>query len=329
MKVVEGLAALGPPPRNCVLTIGNFDGVHLAHRGLLALAKTVAAECGGPVIVLSFEPHPLTIVAPQRAPLPLTPLPEKLRRLEESGTDITVVATSEPSLLGLEAEEFIEQVVRRRFCPAHIVEGPSFGFGRGRRGTPELLSRNAAEFNCTVHIVDPVSVELNPGQSVLVSSSLIRRLILEGKVSEAAKCLGRNYALFGKVISGEGRGRTLGFPTANVDAMLQVVPADGVYAGRAVLGDDCYACAISIGNTPTFGVGARRIEAFLLNFDGNIYGAPMALEFVGFLRGQQTFASPHALIQQLERDVEAAHDLVAQSGSSDQKEARNRPKTAG
>ncbi|UCC31470.1 MAG: hypothetical protein JSU86_04180, partial [Phycisphaerales bacterium] len=138
MRVLHGLEALDPPLAQSVLTIGNFDGVHLAHQQILAQTGLTAANTGGPVVVLTFEPHPLTVVAPSKAPRLLTLPDEKLRHLAEAGTDITVVARSEPALLGLTAEQFVEQVIVRRFHPTHIVEGPSFGFGRGRKGTPEL-----------------------------------------------------------------------------------------------------------------------------------------------------------------------------------------------
>ena len=307
MKVVEGLQAVDPPFTQSVLTVGNFDGVHLAHQQLLAKAGLFAAVTGGPVVVLTFEPHPLTVVGPQEAPPRLSLPDEKLRCLAGAGAEIVVVAKSEPALLELEAESFVREVIWERFHPTHVVAGPSFGFGRGRKGTPELLKQVATEFGCKVHILQPVTLRIN-GETMLVSSSLIRRLISEGKVRRAALCLGRPYALIGDVVPGDGRGRNLGFPTANLAAQDQLVPGEGVYAGRAVVGETPYVCAISIGHTPTFGGDKQQVEAHLLDFDGEIYGRRIRIEFERLLRAQITFDSPEALSHQLRQDVQAVRD---------------------
>jgi riboflavin kinase/FMN adenylyltransferase len=288
-----------------VLTVGNFDGVHRAHQQLLAQANLFAARTGGPVVVLTFEPHPLTVVAPQKAPERLSLPDERLRLLAEAGADITVVAKSERGLLGLEAEKFVEDVLIARFHPTHIVEGPSFGFGRGRKGTPELLARVAAGFGCEVHIVEPVRLQIEEAEAVMVSSSLIRDLLRDGRVREAALCLGRPYALMGEVVRGDARGGTLGFPTANLHIADQLIPAEGVYAGHARLYHGSHLAAISIGKTPTFGETDLRVEAFLLDFSGDLYGQRLRIEFERFLRPQRRFESAAALIEQLHKDVEA------------------------
>ncbi len=305
MKVIGSLEALDPPLEQSVLTIGNFDGVHRAHQQLLAQAGLFAANTGGPVVVLTFEPHPLSIVTPSKAPKLLSTPGEKLRCLARSGADITVVARSEPGLLSLEPQAFIEEVIWERFHPTHVVEGPSFGFGRSRRGTPELLSRVARRLGCEVHIVEPVTVQIEQGETLLVSSSLIRRLLAEGKVRRAGLCLGRSYTLIGQVAEGAGRGRTLGFPTANLAGIQQLIPADAVYAGRAVVPGGTYPCAISIGSAPTFGGQERQVEAHLLDFTGDLCGKTIRIEFTRRLREQKKFESPEALARQLGEDVEA------------------------
>ena len=305
MKVIDSLETLDPPLERSVLTIGNFDGVHRAHQQLLAQAGLFAANTGGPVVVLTFEPHPLTVVAPQKTPKLLTTLEEKLRCLAEAGADVTVIARSEPGLLSLEPEPFIEKIIWELFHPTHIVEGPSFRFGRSRRGTPELLSRVARGLGCEVHIVEPVTVQIEPGDTLLVSSSLIRRLLGDGKVRRASLCLGRSYALIGKVSQGAGRGRTLGFPTANLAGIEQLIPGDGVYAGWVVVDDRTYSAAISIGSTPTFGGRERQVEAHLLDFTGDLYGKTIRIEFTRRLREQEKFESPSALARQLGVDVKA------------------------
>lgn len=305
MKILEGLESLDPPLEQSVLTVGNFDGVHRAHQQLLAQAGLFAANTGGPVVVLTFEPHPLTVVAPDKAPPRLSTPEDKLTYLREAGADIVVVARSEPGLLGMEAERFVEDVIIRRFHPTHIVEGPSFGFGRGRRGTPELLARVAGRFSAQVHIVEPITLQIDQGEPMLVSSSLIRRLLGEGKVHRAALCLGRPHVVVGVVVEGERRGRTLGFPTANVAVARQLLPGDGVYSGRATVHGACHRAAISIGINPTFKGTQRRVEAHLLDFDGDIYGESIRVEFLRRLRGQETYDSPEALVRQLRLDVDA------------------------
>lgn len=309
MRVYLGLELVDPPIERAVLTIGNFDGVHRAHQQLLAQAGLHAANTGGPVVVLTFEPHPLNVVAPHKAPARLSLPEEKLRCLAEAGADVAVVAHSDPALLGLEAERFVEEIIRKRFHPTHIVEGPSFGFGKGRKGTAETLKQLAAKFGCEVHIVEPVTLQVEEGETLLVSSSLIRGLIADGKVRRANYCLGRAYALIGTVVEGERRGRTLGFPTVNLQVSDQLVPGNGVYAGYAVVGGVRYPAAISIGAKPTFGGTNYTIEAYLLDFDRDVYGAIVRLEFDQKLRPQQKFASAEELAVQLRNDVEATRNV--------------------
>ncbi len=324
MKILHGLETLEPPLAQSVLTIGNFDGVHRAHQQLLAQAGLFAANTGGPVVVLTFEPHPLTVVAPAHAPPRLSTLEDKLRYLDQAGAELVVIARSEPALLSLEPEEFVERIIIQRFHPTHIVEGPSFGFGKGRRGTPESLRLIAAPFGSEVHIVEPVTLEIDEGAALLVSSSLIRRLIKDGKVRRAGLCLGRSYALTGKVVRGDGRGRTLGAATANLDVNDRLLPGDGVFAGTTVFAATRYLTAISIGTNPTFAGSQRRIEAHLLDFDGDLYDHTIRIEFDRRLRGQQAFASSNALADQLRRDIEAVRrgaDAPADRESSEQAKA--------
>jgi len=305
MRVFDGLEAIDPQLEHCVLTVGNFDGVHRAHQQVLAQAGLFAANTGGPVVVLTFEPHPLTVVAPAKAPQRLSPREEKLRLLAEAGATVTVVARSEPGLLALEAEQFVEQIIVAKFHPTHVVEGSSFGFGRGRRGSPQLLRRLGDSFGYDTHIVAPVtlSFSIEPDETVLVSSSLIRRLLLEGKVRRAALCLGRAYVLRGTVVRGHRRGHDLGFPTANLAVEDQLIPADGVYSGTALVDQRPHLCAISIGTNPTFGDGVRQVEAHLLDFDGDLCGRRIGVALHQWIRVQQRFESPEQLATQLRRDI--------------------------
>lgn len=310
VKVIDGIDGLAAPLSASILTIGNFDGLHLAHQSLVRRARSLAAKVRVPAVVLTFEPHPLTIVAPNRVPPLLTPRAEKLRLLDQLGADVVVIARSEPALLNLEAEDFVRHVVVQRFRPVVIVEGLSFGFGKGRKGTPQLLARMAAASGFQLAIVEAVSVELVDGRREAVSSSLVRKLLSEGRVEDASRCLGRPYRLMGTVIAGEKRGRALGFPTANLDAGSQMIPADGVYGATAWVADDRYTCALSIGHTPTFSGTRRLIEAHLLDFADDLYGRQLSVDLQSWVRPQQTFASAEDLVRQLKQDVQTVRSTV-------------------
>ncbi len=304
VKRINGLEQVPDALRGCVLTIGNFDGVHREHQQILAQAGLFGARTQRKVVVLTFDPHPLEIVSPGRVPERLMPLSEKVCRLTQAGADAVVVARSESALLSLEPRDFIESVIERKFKPSHVVEGWSFGFGKGRKGTPDVLRDLGAQHGFEVFIVEPVRLQVADDETVLVTSSMIRDLIRAGQVDRAHLCLSRPYALFGKVATGHGRGSKLGYPTANLGQIDQLIPAEGVYAGRAEVCGGTYHAAISIGTTPTFEDSSLQVEAFLLDCSAELRGQPMKLEFLRFLRSQQRFESPEALAAQIEQDVQ-------------------------
>ncbi len=295
-----------------VLTIGNFDGVHRGHRQIIAQAGLLAADRNFPVVVLTFEPHPLRVVGSRPAPPRLTPPEEKIAQLIRAGADITVVADSTPALLGLTPEDFVDRIVVPRFHPTHIVEGASFGFGRGRKGTVGLLGQLGRTRGFETFVVEPVRLQVERDDTVLVSSSLIRRLLQDGRVHRAELCLGRPYTLVGTVGTGAQRGAGLGFPTANLECAGQLVPGEGVYSGKAYLGDEVYPAAVSIGTAPTFGGTVRRVEVHLLGFDGDLHGRPIRLDFHRPLRAQRKFVSKEELIEQITQDVAQVRRLFAE-----------------
>ncbi len=303
VKQINGLEQVPDALQGCVLTIGNFDGVHRGHQQILAQAGLFGDRTDHMVVVLTFDPHPLEIVSPGRAPQRLMPLSEKVCRLTQAGADAVVVARSEPALLSLEPDDFIETFIERKFKPSYVVEGWSFRFGKGRKGTADVLRDLGARHGFEVFIVEPVRLQVADDETVLVTSSMIRELIREGQVDRAHLCLGRPYALFGEVATGHGRGSKLGYPTANLGQIDQLIPAEGVYAGRAEVCGGSYDAAVSIGTTPTFGSSSLQVEAFLLDCTVELYGQPMKLEFLRFLRGQQRFESAEALAEQIEQDV--------------------------
>jgi riboflavin kinase/FMN adenylyltransferase len=252
--------------------------------------------------VVTFEPHPLTVLRPELAPPRLTPPALKQSLLEQAGVDDYVILPPSPDVLGLSAEEFW-RILRDDARPAHLVEGSTFNFGKDRRGTIQRLREWSAGTNVSLHVIEGVSTALLDLLIVPVSSSIIRWLLAGGRVRDAAICLGRPYSLQGQVIEGHHRGEKLGVPTANLSCVDQMIPADGVYAGRCAIDGKTYPAAISIGKTPTFGDQKRQVEAHLIGFDGNLYGRTIHLELLDWLRDQMRFPDVERLKEQIARDV--------------------------
>lgn len=285
------------------LTFGNFDGVHRGHQHILAQAGMLAERDGAQVVAVTFDPHPVELIAPHRKVRHLTPLEEKIRLLGEAGADAVVVIETTPAFLEQSPEQFVADTIQARFRPAHVVEGPSWRFGRGREGDVALLQRFGDEYGFEVFVVPGWRLEIDPSGSVLVTSTLIRDLLARHHVRRAALCLGRNYTLLGPVIRGKGRGRTLGFPTANVDTGDQLVPGEGVYAGWCYVRGARHAAAVSVGRNPTFEDAGLTVEAYLLDFDEDIYDEILRVEFLRWVRGQARFDSADALVTQMNEDV--------------------------
>ena len=302
MKIIEGSEQFRPAAKGVVLTIGNFDGMHLGHRLLIETALTQSREKKLPVVAMTFEPHPLAIVAPERAPAQLTTLAEKLQLLEACGVDTTIVLRSTRELLDKTAEQFLFDLVEH--CrPRVIVEGPSFNFGRARGGSAKTLIQNAAIYNYGVIIVEEYH-----GQDILgkpaINSSAIRRAIRDARLSDAAAMLGRPHRIAGKVVTGKQRGASLNYPTANLNVVPQLLPHEAVYAAVAQLADDSlYLAAVNVGPQPTFGQARSCIEAHLLDFTGQLRGQLLGLHLLAKLRDQVRFDSVARLQQQLEADV--------------------------
>lgn len=314
VRVVHGLDAVGASHDGSVLLIGNFDGVHRGHQQLIAQGALFAAPAAVPLVVLTFEPHPLSILNPTQAPPRLTPLEEKREVLAQLGVAVMVVALTSPELLAIEANRFLEMIVER-FRPLHVVEGATFRFGRGRQGTPQLLRDAGERLGFRASIIEPVTLQIDGGRTLPVSSSSIRKHLAEGNVQAAAQCLARPYGLRGTVVRGAGRGAGLGFPTANIGRIEQLVPGDGVYAGSARVGSGKWLAGISIGTNPTFGGSARQVEAHLLDFDGGLDDQSIRLEFGVRLRDQRKFGSADELKRQIALDVQAVRAHAAGSSA--------------
>lgn len=309
-QVIYGLENLPDRPRGCVVAIGNFDGVHRGHQRIVAMARKLTEGTHRLVVAMTFDPPPLKLLAPARAPAPLMQIEQKCQALLSAGADMVVVVRTTQELLHTDADDFVRGVLVDKLSPSHIVEGENFLFGRDRRGDVGTLRRLGTVYGFQVHVAEVVTAELSDGQRVAVSSSLIRQLLREGRVQDAALCLGRPYTMDGQIVHGHAVGRTMEFPTANLNAGDQLVPADGVYAGWAQLPDRTWPAAISVGVRPTFEDTVTTIEAFLIGMNGDLYGQRMALQFTHRLRDQKKFSSADELRQQMDRDVQFVKDRL-------------------
>ncbi len=321
MKVLETISELEKIKKGCVLTVGNFDGVHLGHQEILTAAKQTATERRAELVVMTFEPHPLAILHPEKAPGILTPLALKKNLLAEFAVDCLFVSKSTPELLSLSPQDFVQRFLVENIGPGVVVEGESFNFGSGRGGGSQTLQNLGAEKGFDVSIVRAREVKLSTGKTVTVSSTIIRDLLANGGVADAALTLGRAYRLIGQLIPGKGRGKQLGFPTLNMQPLGQLVPVEGVYAGFVKIGGDfeqvCeskekVAAALSIGRSETFGRdNPLAVEAHILTGDvGDLRGEWLAMDFIKRLRDQQKFETQADLSAQIAKDCEKAKEIL-------------------
>ena len=287
--------------RNAVLALGTLDGVHRGHQAILDRACRTAVEHDGVPAALTFAQHPLEVVRPQEAPPLLTPLPLKLALLEQAGMAAAVVLHFSPELAALDAWEFVDAVLVRRLRVAGVSVGMDFGFGRGRKGNVELLRSAADRYGFRLEVVAQVRV----GDQV-VSSRAIRTLLADGKLREAQDLLGRPYCLAGVVQRGAGRGRQLGFATANLAVPTRGPLPDGVYAGRVLVRQTFRDAMMNLGRAPTFPDGERRLEIHLPGWEDPLYGEQLLVFFLTRLRDEQRFSDADALTRQLKNDQAAA-----------------------
>jgi riboflavin kinase/FMN adenylyltransferase len=322
MQIFHALPGLLQSPKHSVLSIGNFDGVHLGHQQMLRTARKIADEAKSPLVLVTFEPHPLTVLRPETAPPRLTPPEIKLPLLEAQGADFLVILPPEKEVLGLTAEDFWK-ILSQQIEISHLVEGSSFRFGRGARGTVAMLAEWTAQTNVQLHIVDSVQIPLLDLQITPVTSTAIRFLLAYGRARDAAICLGRPYALRGPVQKGFSRGKSLGFPTANIRCGDQHIPADGVYAAQCKINNKNYPAALSIGTMPTFGENARQIEAHLIGFDGDLYNSTLTVELLDWIREQRAYSGIEPLKSQIEKDI--LQVLAAQNRDFTQPIVSSRP----
>ena len=306
MHVITALDAFPKFVAAPVLTIGNFDGVHLGHQEIFRQLRHRTGEIGGTSIILTFDPHPLKILAPDRCPPLLTPTAKKLSLMQRCHLDFVVCLPFTPELANLTPSDFVETILLGTFGMQEIYVGYDFAFGKGRSGTIGLLEELGQRHGFRVHIINPITVH-----GRVVSSSSIRRWIQQGRVDEAAVLLGRLYSLVGMVIEGYQKGREIGFPTANVRSTYEVIPARGVYAVQVEWQGQRYDGVANIGFNPTFGRSQLSLEIHLFDFGGQLYGETVEVFFLKKIRDEQAFPSVGALVEQIHQDVETAHRLLA------------------
>ncbi|MDE2686115.1 MAG: bifunctional riboflavin kinase/FAD synthetase [Chloroflexota bacterium] len=291
--------------RNSVLTIGVFDGVHLGHQSLITKVIAEARAQNASAGVLTFRSHPDSVLNPNFQPQYITSIEERIRLIEKLGADFVVPVSFDEEVARLRARKFAE-LLRGKLRMHGLVVGPDFAMGYKREGNVDTLTKIGAELGFSVSAVDLLSEG-----GTAVRSTNIRRALVDGRVADAAKNLGRNFAIIGSVVPGEQRGRILGFPTANIEVRPHMaIPGNGIYATRAFVNGERYMAATSIGTRPTFDGKGRTIEAYLLGFDSNLYNMELRLEFVQRLRDELKFDSVDALLEQMELDVEQTRTLL-------------------
>lgn len=307
MEVFLGEDARPKAPGPTVVTIGVFDGVHRGHAMLFATVVDRAKALGAAPAIVTFDPHPMEVIAPDRAPCVLTTLEQRLSLFEEHGFGTAVVLTFDEELASHTPEEFVRATLVEELHVARVVVGSDFRFGHGRAGDVSTL-----EDLGKTHGFEVEAIGLLADQGHRISSSDIRRFIAEGRVQDASALLGHPFRLAGVVVRGDARGRKLGFPTANLGPHPRsCLPGNGVYAGWWVVRDERLPGVINVGVRPTFGPSDRPLcEIHLLDFEGDLYGAEGEVEFTHFLRSEQRFEGVDALVEQVRRDADEARRLL-------------------
>ena len=296
--------------RDTAVTIGTFDGVHLGHQHLINATKETARARGLEPAVLSFRNAPRSVLRPDSQVRYITPLDERLSLIRDQGVSVVVDVDFTQEVSQIKAEEFVS-LLQTNLGMKALVVGPDFAIGYRREGNVSTLKALGESTGFDVEQVDPVDLD---GEAI--HTGAIRELIAQGNVEKASRMLGRSFSLSGTIVEGDRRGRTIGFPTANLSVADDIaIPMKGIYATWAVVEGRRIMAATCIGYRPTFGIHAMTIEAFILNFDEDIYGKPLRLEFVRRIRDEQTFSSVETLVEQMKMDVEQTQDILSTAPS--------------
>ncbi len=306
MEVIRDLEALQNSYPNTVVTIGNFDGIHLGHQKILHRVMQRAEDMKGTSMVLTFEPHPIKVLAPEKEIKMLTTFKEKARVMDAIGLDVLLCVNFTKEFANLLPNSFIEDFLFKRIHAKEIIVGHNYAFGKGRKGTTELLRRRGRKFGFSVKVIRDAKVK-----GEVVSSSRIRSLLSKGRVYETSTLLRRAYSIEGRVISGAGRGsEVLNTPTANITTPNELVPREGVYAVRAGLKDSFYDGVANIGRKPTFGSSDISYEVHLFDFSDNLLGENIRIYFIDWIRGERLFPDALSLKKQIKSDIEYSKRIL-------------------
>jgi len=318
MQVIEGSDQPHVSARGCVLTVGNFDGLHLGHRALLAAVVARGRELGRATALYTFDPHPRRVLFPEQAQPLLMTWDQLVLGVERLGVDFLVRERFTAAFAALSPDEFLRDVIAERLAPTEVFVGRDFHFGKGRAGSGEMLAARAPALGIRVTLLPQVRAG-----DADVSSTRIRDALVSGDVADARLCLGRPYTVWGRIVEGDRRGRTLGFPTANLAPENELVPANGVYATRVRLFDrvtagrlepESFDGVTNVGTRPTFAPGRVLVETHLLDFAGDLYGRRIELAFHARIREERRFSGPEELARQIGRDAgEARRILLAET----------------
>ncbi len=305
MRIVYGHSKLDQPMPGVVMTVGTFDGVHRGHQAIIERVVRQAREAGGTSVVYSFYPPPWRILGRTDNPFLITTFEDKASLIARMGVDVLVTEGFTSELRALDAEGFVRDVLVRRFAPREVLVGYDFRFGQDRRGDVHLLQRELASHDATAHQVDAVEVD-----GVAISSTTIRRAVVDGDLERASRLLGRHHFVSGAVVRGRGRGRAIGFPTANISARTELIPAPGVYAVVLESNGDRWPGVANLGYRPTFDERGFSIEAHLFDFSGDLYGVKARLHLVRRVRAERRFESAEALVEQIHRDAADVREML-------------------
>lgn len=305
MKVIRNLRNIRGKINNPILTLGNFDGIHLGHREIFRRVVERAEETKGNSIVYTFEPHPLRIIAPARTPLLLTTFRKKMELIAGSGIDITVCADFTKRFADQHPRDFARETLVGKIGVREVFVGYDYKFGRGREGTIDYLKKMGEEFGFKVTVIDAITVD---GQ--VVSSTLVRDTIEDGDMEKANRLLGRWYSIEGKVVGGFKKGVMIGFPTANIDTSYDLLPHTGVYAARTIVDGEIYDGIANVGFNPTFHRDRLSVEIHIFDFSSDIYGREIEIIFIKRLREEIEFGSAEKLKAQIKKDIEVTREIL-------------------
>jgi riboflavin kinase/FMN adenylyltransferase len=303
MKIYEFLNQVEKFP-NPVLTIGNYDGIHIGHRSIIEKVKEKARLIGGTSMLMTFYPHPVSVVRPDKILCLITPLDARKKLIRESGIDVLFVLSFTEEFRRLTPQEFVENILVNKLGIKGLIVGYDFKFGRGGKGDTVLLKQLSETYGFFFEVVEAVTLD---GEKI--GSNRIRKLIMQGDVKKAGRFLGRPYMIEGKVVHGDGRGNGMGFPTINLKTDYELIPHEGVYISEVEINGKRFPSVTNVGYNPTFNTGKLSVETHILDYSEDLYGMDLTLYFHEWIRGEIKFDSVDALISQIGMDIRIAKEF--------------------